>query len=290
MLRINCLGLTVRLYVIVCCAFLITVANAEEYIELPTIVTLSATYDSDDGQDYYFDANIGLPSRQRIILSIGKLKIPTSDSDQQLEPINALIGFSSDPSVSFPLGVELEYWEEDTDTKISVNTLRGSVGYNSESISLEFIPQIRQFKFDVDRIVAQEFSSEGFTIGAGVTGVEDMIFSINYSKHYYSELLLEIARRFLPQNFTRIKLINSVGFEDNIIMVDGSYYLDWGELGGYWFRSESAIDSAITYAYGLFTGLYMLDDWSLDFSLGTQATDGVESQFYYGTLGLSYYY
>ena len=125
-------GAVIRSYILVYFTFVPMVINAEEEIAYPSVVTVSATYDSDDGHDYYLDANVGLPEGQRFILSVGKLKITTSDSDQQLEPINALIGVSSNPQASVPLGVELEYWEEDTDIKVSVNTLRGSVGYHAE--------------------------------------------------------------------------------------------------------------------------------------------------------------
>ncbi|WP_455210463.1 hypothetical protein [Kaarinaea lacus] len=254
--------------------------------ESVSIVTFSGTIDSDDGSDYYLDANIALPEQRRLILSVGQLYIKSSESDRQIEPFTVLLGLESDYETRIPLSVELEYWDDQEN--VNVKTLRGSLGYQFETVNVSIKPQIREFNFTGR--VTRETSSEGFTVNVGAEFFENLYLFGEYGKHYYSQTLLDVAAILLQYDYMRLKLINSVGFSDYIYTLGGSLYFAWGSLSGYGIQSVSAIDQTKTYSYGGTVEVDVLQDFSLGLSVGTQAYEREYPDFVYGTVALSYFW
>lgn len=251
-----------------------------------SIVTFSGTKDSDDGSDYYLDANIALPEQRRFILSIGQLYIKSSESGRQIEPYTVLLGIASNIEAKIPLGVEFEYWDDQEN--VNVKTLRGALGYQFGKINISVKPQIREFNFTGR--VTREASSEGFTINAGAEFFENLYLYGEYGKHYYSQALLDFADILLQFDYVRLKLVNSVGFSDHIYTLGGSLYFAWGSLSGYGIQSVSAIDQTKTYSYGGTVEVDVLQDFTLGLSMGTQAYERDYPDFLYGTVALSYYW
>ena len=252
-----------------------------------SVATVSGTWDSDDGSDYYLDATIALPHERRLIVSLGQLVIKSSDTDNSIEPITALLGLESDFDSTIPLGVELQYWDDQEN--ITVKTLRGTVGYQFKKANVLFKPQIRQFNFDGNR-ANLEFSSEGYAVNLGGELGDSVYVYGEYSKHYYSEQLLRLSDFLLLFDYIRLKLVNSVGFSDQIYNLGGSVYFNWGNLNVYWLRSVSALDSSNTISFGGGMEVDLVDNVSMGLSVGAQDTDRDDSGFYYGTLLLSYYW
>ena len=263
-------------------------ADSDPVADSISVVTVSGTGDSDDGSDYYLDASLALPNKRRLVLSLGQLYIKSSESDQTIEPFSALVGVESDLDAKIPLGVEFEYWDDQEN--IEVKTLRGSIGYEFEKVNVSIKPQIRQFNFNRANLLFREFSSEGFTVNIGAEALENLYLYADYSKHYYSELLLRVAEVALPNDLARLKLLNSVGFADHVYRLGGSVYLDWGSLSGFWIHSVSAIDQSNAYSYGATVEVDVFEQFSLGLSLGTQSAEQDYPDFIYGTLALSYYW
>lgn len=299
MKRTTITGYPARFYLLMLFFLLAVAANAQtEEMDLPSVVTVSAGYDNDDASDFYIDANIGLFDGQRLLLSAGKINLSDDSTiNSGFDPLNFLIGLQSGAQVSFPVGVELEYWGEDND--FEVEALRGSLGYNHKNFSLNVYPQIREFNIAIrDRNL--DFSSQGITLDLGLSFIEDVYFSLKYSKHNYSETEIELLKQLYQRNpfianYIRIKLINTVGLQEEIYAMDGSYYFSWGEVGAYWLQSHSAIDeNLINNAVGVNIGVYVLEDWSVDLQVGTQYSDDENLSdnydFYFGTVSLSYFY
>ena len=263
-------------------------ADSDPVADSISVVTVSGTGDSDDGSDYYLDASFALPHKRRLILSLGQLYIKSSESDQTIEPFTALLGVETGFDAKIPLGIEFEYWDDQEN--IEVKTLRGSIGYEFKKMSVSIKPQIRQFNFNRANLLFREFSSEGFTVNIGAEALEDLYLYADYSKHYYSELLLRVAEVALPNDLARLKLLNSVGFADHVYRLGGSLYLSWGSLGGYWIQSVSAIDQSNAYSYGGTVEVDVFEQFSLGISLGAQSAEQDYPDFIYGTLALSYYW
>jgi hypothetical protein len=263
-------------------------AESETAADSISVVTASATADRDDGSDYFLDANMALPHQRRLILSLGQLYIKSSESDQTIEPFTALLGVETEFDAKIPLGMEIEYWDDQEN--IDVKTLRGTLGYEFDKANISIKPQIREFNFNRAGLLFREFSSEGFTLNLGVQALDSLYLYGEYSKHYYSDLLLRVAEVALPNDLARLKLLSSVGFADHVYQFGGSIYLTWGSLSGYWIRSVSAIDQTKTYSYGGTVEFDVFDQFSLGLSLGTQSAEEDYPDFVYGTLALSYYW
>jgi hypothetical protein len=268
---------------------------AEETIsEFPNVFTLSASWDSDDGNDYYFDADIGISDGHRLYFSAGMIEWPDDDQiNPNLDPVNFLLGFENHPYIKIPLGVEYEYWGEDEE--VTVDTLRGSVGYNTQYVYFEIQPQMRDFNIFFANDRKLDFSSKGFTLGIDINALDNVSVGFKYAEHDYNELALRFLRalaatRPLLAQYMRLRLINTIGLQDKIYTLDATCYFQSAEIGAYWLQSRSAIDDAVTDAYGANIGIYFLDDWSLDVQLGSQSTEGYSDEFNYGTVSLSYYY
>ncbi|KPJ90085.1 MAG: hypothetical protein AMJ53_14920 [Gammaproteobacteria bacterium SG8_11] len=262
-------------------------AETETGSDSISLVTLTVTADSDDGSDYFLDANIALANQRRLILSVGQLYIKSSETNQQIEPYTVLVGLESEFDAKMPLGVELEYWDDQE--HVNVKTLRGAVGYQFEKVNILIKPQIREFNFTTVR-TTREYSSEGFTVNIGAEFLDNLYLYGEYGKHYYSSTLLNIAEFLLALDYVRLKLVNSVGFADDIYSLGGSLYLSWGSLSGYWLQSVSAIDQTNTYSYGGTVEVDLLQQLSLGLSLGTQSYERDDPEFVFGTLALSYYW
>lgn len=252
-----------------------------------SVVTLSATGDSDDGRDYFLDANIALTDQRRLVFSVGQLYIKSSETNREIEPYTLLLGLESGYDAKIPLGVQLEYWNDQEN--INVKTLRGVLGYQFEKVNVLFKPQIREFNYTGARIT-REFSSEGFVINIGAELSENFYLYGEYGKHYYSEILLDVAEILIGFDYARLKLVNSVGFADYLYTLGGDLYFSWGSLSGYGIQSVSAIDQSKTYSYGVVLETDVLDNYSLGLSVGTQAYERDYPDFMYGTLSLSYYW
>ena len=251
-----------------------------------SVVSISGTTDSDDGSDYCLDANVALPEQRRLILSLGQLFIKSTETGRVIEPLTGLIGLETDSEAKIPLGVELEYWDDQE--SINVKTLRGTLGYRFDKVDITFKPQFREFNFNAK--VTRESSSEGFSVNIGAQMLGNVYVYGEYGKHYYSQILLDFADLILGFDYARLKLVNSVGFSDYIYTLGGSVYLAWGGLSGYWIHSVSAVDQSNTYSYGATVDIDILRDFSLGISLGTQTTEQEYADFVYGTLALSYYW
>jgi hypothetical protein len=262
-------------------------ADSEVVSDAISIVTVSGTTDSDDGSDYYLDANIALPEQRRLILSLGQLYIKSSETGREIQPYTVLLGLESDFDAKSPLGVEFEYWDDQEN--INVKTLRGALGYQFDKVHVLFKPQIREFNFTGAR-ATRETSSEGFSINVGAEVLGDLYLYGEYGKHYYSQTVLDLAAILLSYDYVRLKLVSSIGFSDYLYTLGGSYYLTWGSLSGYWIQSVSAIDQTRTYSYGGTVEVDVLSNFSLGLSLGTQSYERDDPEFLYGTLLLSYYW
>lgn len=249
-----------------------------------SVVTLSASADSDDGYEYFLDSNIALPDGQRLSLSIGEMVIKSTESDHQIEPMEVMLGLASGSEVSFPVMLDLDYWEEE---HTEVKTLRGGMGYQSDLLGVWVKPQIREFSFNAIR---REFSSEGYSISIDVQLEKNVSLFTDYSKNYYSEIFLLASQVVLLNNLARLKLMNSVGFADHIFRVGGSVYFERGTINGYWLRNTSAIDSAISYGYGGSLDVDLVDQFSIGFAVDAQTAEQADSDFYSGTLSVSYYW
>jgi hypothetical protein len=261
-------------------------ANAQDDSASVSVVTVSGTTDSEDGSDYYLDANMALTEQRRLILSIGQLYIKSSESDREIQPYTVLLGMESDYEAKIPIGVEVEYWDDND--SVNVKTLRGSLGYQFDAINVAIKPQIREFNFTAR--VKRESSSEGFSVNVGAELLEKFYLYGEYGKHYYSQILLDYAEILLGFDYVRLKLVNSIGFSDTIYTLGGSVYLSRASLSGYWIQSVSAIDQTRTYSYGGTEDIDLLQDFSLGFSLGAQSTEQDYPDFLFGTLALSYYW
>ena len=262
-------------------------ADSDTVSDAVSVVTISGTADSEEGSDYYLDANIALPEQRRLVLSLGQLYIKSSETGREIQPYTVLLGLESDYEAKIPLGVEFEYWDDQEN--INVKTLRGTLGYQIDNIIALFKPQIREFSFTGGR-VTRETSSEGFAINVGAEFLGNFYFYGEYGKHYYSQLLLDYAEILLAFDYMRLKLVSSVGFSDYLYTLGGSYYLSWGSLSGYWIQSVSAIDQTRTFSYGGTLEFDVMQNFSLGLSLGTQSYEREDPEFLYGTLALSYYW
>ncbi len=262
-------------------------ADSEADSNAISVITLSAGSDSDDGSDYYLDANIALPEHRRLVLSLGQLYVKSSETNREIQPYTALLGLESDYDSKIPLGVEFEYWDDQEN--INVKTLRGALGYQLENINVLFKPQIREFNYTGTRLT-REFSSEGFSINIGAEFLEKLYLYGEYGKHYYSQILLDYAEILLSFDYARLKLVNSIGFSDHLYTLGGNLYFSWGSLSGYGIQSVSAIDQTKTYSYGGTVEVDVLSNFSLGLSMGTQAYERDYPDFLYGALVLSYYW
>lgn len=252
-----------------------------------SIVTLSATADSEDGSEYYLDANIAVAHQRRLILSLGQLFIKSSETAQSIEPVTALVGLETDFDATIPLGLEYQYWDDQEN--INVKTLRGTLGYQFDKVDVTFKPQIREFNFIGER-VRRESSSEGYTLHLGGQALDNVYLYGEYGKHYYAQSLLNLAQVLLLFDYARLKLVNSVGFSDYIYTLGGSWYFNWGSVSGFWVDSVSALDRTNTYNYGGTAEFDVAQTVSLGMTLGTQSTERDDPDFFYGTLTVSYYW
>lgn len=297
---------------------------AEDAVDLPSILTVSAGMDSDEGSDFYLDANVALMDGQRLSLAAGKINLaPSDDTNSGLEPVNFLLGLSGKPDLQFPAGFEYEFWGEEGD--ITVESFRGTIGYNADNFSLSVTPQNREFELYLEDRDNVKFYSKGISFNADISAMDPWLVSLGYTKNDYDFALLEAIERFaqlvprlssanlpLLRNahlirrrliilqyrlaVIRQRFIDVANLDDRIYHAGLTYLLNWGDLGAYWIRSRSVVKDTDTDqplmsdSYGMTATFDISQDWSIGLQLSNQTVESADSSVTAGRISLSHYW
>lgn len=252
---------------------------------LPTQINLEKGWDSEQGRDYFIDADINLGGPR---LSIGYGESDSQYEATVLDTTTRQFSFSSNPLSDISTSMGYSEWGQEGE--INIRSYRLDFVFNTGNWSLSVGPQTRDIEVHtlLMFIPVIDMDSNGTNLGISYYGARWNI-GLNYSEHDYSRNVAILATDpRLGLIFSPVTMEHAYGFEKNRISTDFGYLLNWGSMGMDYLHSVSAVDDSVSTATAIYMRYKIDNNWNISLRGGQSDNSFSMQKTTFATLGLGY--
>ena len=241
-----------------------------------------AGYDN-NGDSYYLDIELGLESKNHLILGYGK---NTSQiGSETLGSDSFYIGFLTDPYADFSTGVT--YTSLSEENNFDLDSIRLDLVVNTDDWEFSLSPELRNIDFYTTTNTTISTLSPALGVMASYYGIEHVFISLGRTVYSYDKDVSTSSSHTTSGmgNYSVSTLDQAYGLDAYRNRFTAGYNYGAGNIGIRRTRVVAEVDSAVTTINSIFISYTFSDAWRTELSAGTVDDDFDETQFVSAALG-----
>lgn len=241
-----------------------------------------AGYDN-NGDSYYLDIELGLESKNHLILGYGK---NTSQiGSETLGSDSFYIGFLTDPYADFSTGVT--YTSLSEENNFDLDSIRLDLVVNTDDWEFSLSPELRNIDFYTTTNTTISTLSPALGVMASYYGIEHVFISLGRTVYSYDKDVSTSSSHTTSGmgNYSVSTLDQAYGLDAYRNRFTAGYNYGAGNIGIRHTRVVAEVDSAVTTINSIFISYTFSDAWRTELSAGTVDDDFDETRFVSAALG-----
>lgn len=241
-----------------------------------------ASYD-DNGDSYYLDIDLGLESKNHLILGYGK---NTSQiGSETLGSDSFYIGFLTDPYADFSTGVT--YTSLSEDNSFDLDSIRLDLVVNTDDWEFSLSPELRNIDFYTTTSTTVSTLSPALGVTASYYGIEHIFISLGHTVYSYDKDVSTSSGGMSSGmgNFSVSTLDQAYGLDAYRNRFTTGYNYGAGNIGIRHTRIVAEVDSVVTTINSVFVSYKFNEAWRTELSTGTVEDDFDDTRFVSAALG-----